>query len=206
MQNENSDNAKVESQQTKIASHIEKNRAKSLNDIYVPNPEVSDDTKLLKVGQKIKDEKGEVTLDGIASLNKSFTIGPVEMKIKNVKLIKNLPTYSLMDYFHYYTESYENFQFVKIEVELVNASDEKVNFGPVAHLKTSNNEERVFKDDFYIEYLGGEIKPNGSKQGALGFIVAKNSPKLDWVEITTSDVLDQDKKVIGKAQKMKIDL
>lgn len=206
MQKVNNGEVKTESQQTKIASNIEKNRAKSLSDIYVPNPQVSNDTKLLKVGQKLKDDKGEITLEGKATLNKTFTIGSVEMKIKNVKLIQNSPTYSLMDYFHYYTESYENFQFVKVEVELVNKSNEKVNFGPVSHLRTSNNEEKAFHDDFYIEYLGGEIEPNASKQGALGFIIEKTSPSLDWVEITTSDVLDSNKKVVGKAQKFKIHL
>lgn len=200
------DEVKTESQHTKIASNIEKNRAKSLSDVYVPNPQVSDDTNLLKVGQKLKDEKGEITLQGKASLNKTFSIGSIEMKIKNVKVIQNSPTYSLMDYFHYYTERYEKFQFVKVEVELVNRTDEKVNFGPVSHLKTSNNEVKAFHDDFYIEYLGGEIGPNASKQGALGFIVEKTSPSLDWVEITTSDVLDSNKQVVGKAQKIKINL
>lgn len=188
------------------SSAKEKNRAKSLSEIYVSNPQVSDDTDLLEVGQSIKDDKGTVTLKGIASLNKTFTIGPVEMKIKNVKLIHNLPTYSLMDYFHYYTENYEEFDFVKVEVELVNKSDQAVHFGPIAHLNTSNGETRNFEDDFYIEYLGGEIEANGSKQGALGFIVEKSNPNLEWIDITTSDVLDKDKKEIGKAQNIKIDL
>lgn len=200
------DEVKTESQHTKIASNIEKNRAKSLNDVYVPNPQVSDDTNLLKVGQKLKDEKGEITLLGIASLNKTFTIGSIELKIKNVKLIQNSPTYSLMDYFHYYTERYEKFQFVKVEVELVNKASEKVNFGPVSQLQTSNNEVKAFHDDFYIEYLGGEIGPNASKQGALGFIVENIAPSPDWFEIKTSDVLDSNKQVVGKAQKIKIQL
>ncbi|MEH7505635.1 DUF4352 domain-containing protein [Neobacillus drentensis] len=184
----------------------EKNRAKSLSEIYVPNPQVSDDTNLLNVGQTIKDSKGTVTLKGIASLNKTFTVGPVEMKIRNVKLIHNLPTYSLMDYFHYHTENYEDFNFIKVEVELVNKSDQTVQFGPIAHLNTSNGEKRSFEDDFYIEYLGGEIEPNGSKQGALGFIVEKSTPDVKWVEIQTSDVLDQNHKEIGKSQNIKIDL
>jgi len=180
-------------------------KAKSLSDIYVPNPQVTDDTKLLKIGQILKDDKGEVTLNGLAALNKSFHIGPIDMKIKNVKLIHNLPTYSLMDYFHYYTEHYEEFEFVKVEVELINHSSENVRFGPVSHLTTSNNEEKVFKDDFYIEYLGGEIVANSSKQGALGFIVEKTSPRLNWLEITTSDVLDDNQKVIQKGQRIKVD-
>ncbi|GHI00048.1 DUF4352 domain-containing protein [Neobacillus kokaensis] len=186
-------------------SKVEKNRAKSLSDVYVPNPQVSDDTKLLHAGQTIEDSKGKVTLKGIASLNKSYSVGPVEMKIKNVKLLHNKPTYSLMDYFHSYTENYEEFNFIKVEVELVNKSDQTVYFGPIAHLKTNNGETRNFEDDFYIEYLGGEIKPNGSKQGALGFIIEKSSPDVKWIEIQTSNVLDQNHKEIGKSQKIKID-
>lgn len=189
-----------------VGSNKEKNRAKSLSETYVPNPQVSDDTKLLNVGQTIKDSKGTVNLKGIASLNKIYTIGPVEMKIKNVKLIHNLPSYSLMDYFHYYTENYEEFDFIKVEVELINKTDQTVHFGPIAHLNTSNGEIRNFEDDFYIEYMGGEIEPNGSKQGTLGFIVEKSTPDLKWVEIQTSDVLDKNNKEIGKSQKIKIDL
>ncbi|MFF3025257.1 DUF4352 domain-containing protein [Gottfriedia sp. NPDC057948] len=186
-------------------STISKSRAKSLNDVYVPNPQVSDDTSLLLKGQTLKDDKGEVTLEGIASINNSYTIGPIEMKIKQIKLIKNLPTYSLMDYFHYYTESYESFRFVKVEVEIINHANKQLHFGPVAHLMTSNNEVKEFKDDFYIEYLGGEINPNSSKQGAMGFIVDHTDPSLKWIELTTSDVLDDQHKVIAKAQKIKVD-
>ncbi|MEH7451671.1 DUF4352 domain-containing protein [Gottfriedia acidiceleris] len=189
----------------KNVSTISKSRAKSLNDLYVPNPQVSDDTSLLLKGQTLKDEKGEVTLEGIASLNKSYSIGPIVMKIKQIKLIKNLPTYSLMDYFHYYTESYESFRFVKVEVEIINHSNKQLHFGPVAHLMTSNNEVKEFKDDFYIEYLGGEMNPNSSKQGSMGFIVDHTDPSLKWIELTTSDVLDDQHKVIAKAQKIKVD-
>ncbi|MEE6453071.1 DUF4352 domain-containing protein [Gottfriedia acidiceleris] len=189
----------------KKVSTLSKSRAKSLDDLYVPNPQVSDDTSLLLKGETLKDEKGEVTLEGIASLNKSYTIGPIEMKIKQIKLIKNLPTYSLMDYFHYYTESYESFRFIKVEVEIINHSNKQLHFGPVAHLITSNNEVKEFKDDFYIEYLGGEMNPNGSKQGAMGFIVDHANPNLKWIELTTSDVLDDQHKVIAKAQKIKVD-
>jgi hypothetical protein len=188
----------------KNVSTTSKSRAKSLNDVYVPNPQVSDDTSLLLKGQTLKDDKGEVTLEGIASLNKSYSIGPIEMKLKQIKLIKNLPTYSLMDYFHYYTESYESFRFIKVEVEIINHSNKKLHFGPVAHLMTSNNEVKEFKDDFYIEYLGGEMSPNSSKQGAMGFIVDHIDPSLKWIELTTSDVLDDQHKVIAKAQKIKV--
>ncbi|WP_129692117.1 DUF4352 domain-containing protein [Gottfriedia acidiceleris] len=190
----------------KNVSTISKSRAKSLDDVYVTNPQVSDDTSLLLKGQTLKDDKGEVTLEGIASLNKSYSIGPIDMKIKQIKLIKNLPTYSLMDYFHYYTESYESFRFIKVEVEIINHSSKQLHFGPVAHLTTSNNEVKEFKDDFYIEYLGGEINPNSSKQGAMGFIVDHTDPSLKWIELTTSDVLDDQHKVIAKAQKIKVDL
>ncbi|PGM49405.1 DUF4352 domain-containing protein [Bacillus sp. AFS053548] len=190
----------------KNVSTISKSRAKSLGDVYVTNPQVADDTSLLLKGQTLKDEKGEVTLEDIATLNKTYSIGPIEMKIKQIKLINNLPTYSLMDYFHYYTESYESFRFVKVEVEIINHSNKQLHFGPVAHLMTSNNEVKEFKDDFYIEYLGGEMNPNSSKQGAMGFIVEHTVPSLKWIELTTSDVLDDQHKVIAKAQKIKVDL
>lgn len=45
------------SEKNNDGSNKEKSRAKSLSHIYVPNPQVSDDTKLLNVGQTIEDSK-----------------------------------------------------------------------------------------------------------------------------------------------------
>ncbi|MBT2730411.1 hypothetical protein J7E63_26625 [Bacillus sp. ISL-75] len=194
------------SENQKDRSKKEKNRAKSLSDIYIPNPQVSNDTELLQVGQTIKDSKGTITLKEIAAQNKIYTVGPIDLRIKNVKLIHNMPTYSLMDYFHYYTEDYEEFEFIKVEVELVNKSDQTVHFGPVAHLTTSNGGIKTFEDDFYIEYFGGELEPKGSKQGALGFIVKKSTPDIKWIAIQTSEVLDENHKELGNSQNIKIKL
>ncbi|MGG5254112.1 hypothetical protein ACQYAD_11515 [Neobacillus sp. SM06] len=204
------DSEKVKAKETETNKDVggsvkPKNKAKSLTDVYVPNPQVPNDTNLLQVGKSVKDDKGEMNLLGLAALNKVYSVGPIEMKIKNVKLLQLLPTYSLMDYFHYYTENYEDIKYVKVEVELINKSAKTVQFGPVAHLETSNGEKKDFKDDFYIEYLGGEIEANGSKQGSLGFIIEKSSPKPSWIEITTSDVLDKNNKKVAGAQKIKID-
>ncbi|XJZ25691.1 DUF4352 domain-containing protein [Bacillota bacterium Lsc_1132] len=204
------DSEKVKAKETETkkdegGSVKQKNKAKSLTDVYVPNPQVPNDTSLLQVGKSVKDDKGEMNLLGLAALNKTYSIGPIEMKIKNVKLLQLLPTYSLMDYFHYYTENYEDINYVKVEVELINKSAETVQFGSVAHLQTSNGEKKDFKDDFYIEYLGGEIEANGSKQGSLGFIIEKKAPKLNWIEITTSDVLDKNNKKMEDGKKIKVD-
>ncbi|WP_409294881.1 DUF4352 domain-containing protein [Peribacillus sp. SCS-26] len=192
---------KQEQTEKKVSS---KDRAKSLNDVYVPNPQVPDDTSLLKKGQTISDEKGEMELKGIASVNKVYKIGSIEMKIKNVKVMRNMPVYSLMDYFHPYTENYEDFTYVKTEVEMVNKGKETVHFGPVAALKTSNGEKKTFEDDFYIEYLNGSIKPGGSKQGAMGMILEQGKNGVRWIELTTSDVLGPTHKKIADAVTIKI--
>ncbi|WP_409291680.1 DUF4352 domain-containing protein [Peribacillus sp. SCS-37] len=195
--------AKEKQEQTE-KKEPEESRAKSLNDIYVPNPQVPDDTSLLSKGQTISDEKGEMELKGIASVNKVYKIGTIEMKIKNVKILRNRPVYSLMDYFHPYTENYEDFTYIKTEVEMVNKGQEIVHFGPVAALKTSSGEKKTFEDDFYIEYLNGSIEPGGSKRGAMGMILEQGKDGVRWVELTTSDVLGQKHEKAADAVTIKI--
>lgn len=197
--------AKAENEPKQASPKEEKQRAKSLEDVYVPNPQVPDDTNLVKVGESLKDEKGEATLKEMAALHKTFQVGPIELKVKNVKVIHNVPSYSLMDYFHSFTEHHEEFDYVKVEVEMINHAEQPVHFAPVAQMKTSNGDEMTFADDFYIEYLSGELQGHGSKQGALGFIIEKPADELASLEFITGDVLDENEKKLAEPVKIKVD-
>ncbi|MBM7585332.1 hypothetical protein JOC86_001874 [Bacillus pakistanensis] len=187
---------------------------------YQPNPQVTDDRSLQKVGQTYKDRKGEATLKSIKKVNKTYKVGPVEVTVKEMKLIHLRPDYSMIDYFHVLTHA-EEFDFVKVFVEVKNTSSEKVNFAPIALLKTSSGETFTWEKDIYLEELNGELKGNATKAGNLGFIVnaekahegnkkegADHDHKeedIKWVEITTSDVFDQNEKKIADSQKIKIE-
>ncbi|MDN4072829.1 DUF4352 domain-containing protein [Fictibacillus terranigra] len=174
-------------------------------DVHVPNPQVSDDRNLTKIGQTIDDSKGEMTLKGIKNVNKHYNHEPISLTIKDVKLIHHKPDNSMIDFFHSYTHE-EEFDFVKIAVEIKNNSDKTVKFAPVALIKTSDGQKKMFDEDIYLEELGGEMKENSTKEGTLGFIVEEAKQPIQWVEVTTSDVFNQNDKLIHKAQTIKIDL
>jgi hypothetical protein len=173
-------------------------------DVNVPNPQVSDDQNLKEIGQTINDPKGEITLEAIKNVNKNYNVSPIGLIIQDVKLIHYKPDYSMIDFFHSYTHN-EEFDFVKIAVEIKNTSNKTVKFAPVALVKTSDGQKKMWEEDIYLEELGGEIEGNGTKKGSLGFIVEKAKQPIQWVEVTTSDVFDQNDKLIHKAQKIKID-
>jgi hypothetical protein len=194
---------------------------------YQPNPQVTDDRSLQKVGDIYVDGKGEATLKAYKDVNQTYTVGPIELTVKEMKWIHLRPDYSMIDYFHVLTHD-EEFDFVKVFVEIKNTSAKNVNFAPIAFIKTNTGETLDWEKDIYLEELNGELKGNQTKFGNLGFIVNASDSHQDeqnddqqkeshdekhqsakeesikWIEITTSDVFDQEQKKISESQKIKI--
>lgn len=185
-------------------------------DQYQPNPQVTDDSSLKNIGQTYADAKGEAILKAVKNVNQTYKVGPVELTVKEMKWIHLRPAYSMIDYFHVLTHD-EEFDFVKVFVEIKNTSPEKVNFAPIALLQTNTGETFDWEKDIYLEELNGEMEPNSTKSGNIGFIVnatdshnhndegSKEAKDIEWIEITTSDVFDMEKKKINESEKIKIE-
>lgn len=184
---------------SKDSSNIDTSYAEN----YEPNPQVTDDRTLLKEGETVLDEKGEATLKKVIFPNETHEMGPIKLHIKDVKLIHLKPDYSLVDYFHMLTHE-EEFDFVKLYVEIENTSNEQLNYAPIAMLKTSNGQTFDWEKDIYLEELNGVIEGNKTKSGNLGFVL-ESSKDLEWIEITTSDVYDENQKKISNSEKIKIE-
>jgi hypothetical protein len=221
-QTENTENKNID--ETNQQKDMEQRQ--NLMDEYQPNPQVTDDRTLQKVGQTYANGKGEATLKAIKNLDKTYKVGPIELTVKEMKLIHLRPDYSMIDYFHVLTHD-EEFEYIKVFVEIKNTSNEKVNFAPIALLKTNTDETYDWEKDIYLEELNGEIEGNSTKYGNLGFIVnasdshahkdehseeedhkddiSNEAKDIDWIEITTSDVFDKEKKKISDSQKIKIE-
>ena len=203
------DNTKAE----ETLNETNKSENQDTNEKYQPNPQVTDDQSLLKVGQTYSDAKGEATLKAINQVNQTYKVGPIELTVKEMKMIHLRPDYSMIDYFHVLTHD-EEFDFVKVFVEIKNTSSEKVNFAPIALLKTNSGETFDWEKDIYLEELNGEIAGNSTKSGNLGFIVnasesgthnGGDAKNIEWIEITTSDVFGKEEKKINESEKIKIE-
>lgn len=181
-----------------LAQEIESNYL----DGYGANPQVPDDRTLLTVGQSIKDAKGEATLQKINLEEQTFNVGDIKLTVKDTKLIHLFPDYSLTDYFHALTHD-EEFEFVKLFVEIKNNSNDKVNFAPIAMIETNTGQKITWDQDIYLENLNEEIEGSASKKGNLGFIVDTKT-NLEWIEITTSDVFDENEEKVADAKKFRI--
>jgi len=217
-ENQTENNADEKNDETKQEKDQEQTESKI--DEYQPNSQVTDDRSLQKVGQTYADKKGEATLKAIKPMNKTYKLGEIELTVKEMKLIHLRPDYSMIDYFHVLTHD-EEFDFVKVFIEIKNNSSEKMNFAPIALLKTNTGETFDWQKDIYLEELNGEIEGNGTKFGNIGFIVNatgghahkegqnesdhKEKKDIKWIEITTSDVFDKNEKKISDAKKIKIE-
>ncbi len=169
---------------------------------YVRNPQVSDDKSILEVGQSSRDQRGEITLKAIQNESQTYKLDAIEFTIREAKILHFKPDYSLVDFYHPYTHE-EEFDFVKLFVEIKNTSNKPLKFAPVALLNTSSGETKTWEDDIYLEELNGEMEANGIKKGNLGFIVKKAN--FDSIEITTSDVFNNLDQKLTTAEKIKVE-
>lgn len=172
---------------------------------YVPNPQLTDDRSLQEVGQTYTDDKGSSALKAIKHINKAYEIGDIQLTVRDIKVIDHTPAYGMIDFFHSLTHD-EEFDFVKVNVEIKNESNQTMQFAPIAVLELSTGEKRYFDQDIYLEDLNGLLKENETKTGNLGFILEKPlQGELEWVKITTSDLLNENQEIVSKAQEIKID-
>ncbi|MFA1713979.1 DUF4352 domain-containing protein [Peribacillus frigoritolerans] len=181
--------AKVKTEE--IARPLEK------KDVYVPNPQLPDDINLNQIGQNVSDAKGELTLKAYKKVNETLNVGPIEVKFKEMKVMHATPDYSMIDFFHGYTHD-EDFDIVKVNVEIINNSDKKMKFSPVAFLETDRGEHLTWEDEIYLEELTGEIEGNGSKSGNIGFILKDGN--IQGISVMTSDAVDDEGKVLAKGK------
>lgn len=165
-------------------------------DGYVLSPQVTDDRLLQETGQNKRDAKGEATVKAVNMDSETYKAGPVELIVAESKILQLEPDYSLIDFFHSYTHEQE-FEVVKMFVEITNTSDEPIHFAPVALLETAEEELKLWEDDIYLEELNGELAPGETKTGNVGFIIEKGG--IESINITTSDVFDSKDKQIAKA-------
>lgn len=165
-------------------------------DGYVLSPQVTDDRLLQETGQNKRDAKGEATVKAVNMDSETYKVGPVELIVAESKILQLEPDYSLIDFFHSYTHEQE-FEVVKMFVEITNTSDEPIHFAPVALLETAEEELKLWEDDIYLEELNGELAPGETKTGNVGFIIEKGG--IESINITTSDVFDSKDKQIAKA-------
>ncbi|MED4697418.1 DUF4352 domain-containing protein [Peribacillus frigoritolerans] len=166
-------------------------------DVYVPNPQLPDDINLNQIGQNVSDAKGELTLKAYKKVNETLNVGPIEVNIKELKVMHATPDYSMIDFFHGYTHD-EDFDIVKVNVEIKNNSDKKIKFSPVAFLETDRGEHLTWEDEIYLEELTGEIEGNGSKSGNIGFIL--NDGNIKGISVMSSDAVDDEGKVLAKGK------
>lgn len=166
---------------------------------YFPNPQVPDDRELDEIGEVLSDRKGDVTLLNQLTPNETVNLGPIQLVVKEVKTIHLRPDYGMIDYFHVLTHE-EEFDFVKVFFEVTNTSNEEVNFGPVAFVETSEGEKVTWEKDIYLDGLHGVYAPGEKKQGNVGFILENSN--ITSLKVLTSDVFDQNEKIIDQATEL----
>jgi len=169
---------------------------------YVPNPQLPDDRKLTEVDASIADAKGELTLKQFVRPDVTRTIGPITMKVEEVKVFHARPSYGMIDFFHGFTHD-ESFDLVKTRVTITNTGNEPVTFNPVAHFKLDAKTEKTIEDDVYLESLAATYAPDETRSGNFGFILEQPLSSVEWL---TSDVLNAKRDVLEKGTSLSFPL
>ncbi|WP_163100361.1 DUF4352 domain-containing protein [Peribacillus alkalitolerans] len=176
-----------------------------LYDFY-ESPQVTSDAGLEKPGQTYSDRKGEITLKEFKKIDQHFKLDTVDYYIKEVKVLHYRPDYSMIDFFHAQTHD-EEFDFIKVSVEIKNQGDQPVKFVPVSLLETNTGFQADWEKDIYLEELHGDLNANGHKKGSLGFILEEGEAEnLKKITIQTSDVMNENDKILHEAEKIIVDM
>jgi hypothetical protein len=187
----------------------EKNTNESTNDTskkYSNSPQAVNDQSVTNIGQIYEDKNGVITLRAIHNNPETLEIGPIELTIKEVKIFTYLPSNDLIDYFHGFTHNEDNFNYVKVRVEVKNTSDQPAKFSPIGQLETNEGEKVSGEEDFYLESLIGEYTPGEVREGNIGLVIEETSVEnIEWVKIITSDVLNTENNTINKTEEIKIE-
>ncbi|AQQ55063.1 hypothetical protein B0X71_08930 [Planococcus lenghuensis] len=172
---------------------------------YVNNPQAPETRSLKEVGQTFTDEDGSVTLKAITDYSGTHSIGPVKLTIADIKVMNYSPSPDLIDYFHGYTHSEDNFSYIKLQVTIENTSEQLVDFAPVSVLETNEGEKKDFEDDFYLQNLYGQLQSGETKMGELAFVLEKTDlENLKSIAIHTSDVFDEKKTSLHEGEIVEI--
>jgi len=179
---------------------------------YAGNPQVTDDATLQKIGDSFWDKKGKLVLEDIKKVNQKYKIGPIELTVIDIKVLRYLPAYSLIDFFHGFTHEAEDFDFVRVHMKIRNTENDDVYFAPIALIELSSGERMTWEDDFYLEELNGLYRGNEEKIGNMGFVIDKQShnhgnvktSEVKSVQLTTSEVFNRDREVISDRETIQI--
>ena len=191
-------------EESKALEKTEQNQAVlEKKDAEVPNPQLPNDRVLEEVGDTVSDDKGELTLKAAKEVRQTLEIGPVNLAIGEVKILHVIPDYSMIDFFHGYTHD-DEFDIVKVSMEIRNSSDQDVQFSPLAFLETESGEYFTSKKDIYLEELNGVLEPHSVKKGSMGFILDKGET-TGTLSLTTSDAADKQGEILSKGQTLDFD-
>ncbi|MEH6947987.1 hypothetical protein V7068_13135 [Bacillus sp. JJ634] len=171
---------------------------------FIPNRHIPDDLHVTEVGQSITDSKGELTLLAKATEIAPIVVGPIEVMIRDVKVIRVVPDDSMMDFFQAYTKK-QGFDMIKISVEIHNTSSDTVQFTPVTRLETTDGEQKTEKDNLFLEEMKGTFVGGDVKRGDIGFILNDQAQStLQGIHIFTSDTVNTNGTVFEQGKKIEI--
>ncbi|SEJ43381.1 hypothetical protein SAMN04488127_1752 [Bhargavaea ginsengi] len=146
---------------------------------YRPNPRISDDRRITRPGEVVRDSRGGLEVLKASGEQKQVSAGPAELTVRETKLLRYVPATGRFN-------GGQTFEFVKLFVEVRNTGGEPIQFNPVSVIGTDTGEALRWEDDLYREELGGMIAPGEVKAGNIGFILRESD--VDELTISADDI------------------
>lgn len=144
-------------------------------------------------GDSISSFFGTLTLKKNIPINKLYLLDGIEYIVNDIKIIHFHPAQGHEHLFKEYTNLRE-FDFIKMNVEMVNTKPKTVKFTPIISLYA----DKFFisgEKDIYQEKISGNLKGGETKKGNIGFILPTPYEQVNQINITSSAVIDLDNTV-----------
>ncbi|NHM31211.1 hypothetical protein [Neobacillus terrae] len=168
------------------AVHLKEKTLKS----KTPSAQLPKDNDFSDSGDSISSFFGTLTLKKNIPINKLYLLDGIEYIVNDIKIIHFQPAPGREHFFRKYTNLRE-FDFIKMNVEMVNTKPKTVKFTPIISLDA----DKVFisgEKDIYQEKMSGNLKGGETKKGNIGFILPTPYEQVNQINITSSAVRDLD--------------
>jgi len=157
-------------------------------------PEPSDDGPLQEVGDTLSFEGGTMELLKVATIDETFTTGPIEMTVTKISVMNFQPNDLTKPAF----DDKDNVTIIGVGMAVENTSADTINFYPDQSNLVTNTKEQVTPNLLISEQTGGEFFGEVVKEGVVGYVVESAPSDIEAITVNVMAPSDEAFSTVGE--------
>lgn len=166
--------------------------------------EVTDNEWETQVGDTTENEAGSFTLHARNDTTDPIETGSISLTLNQVNTVSG----ELTEEFASYLDDKEDINYIQLDMEVANSSEETINFyAGQATVTTSTGEQLDMPNGLMSDHIGGEFIGAVSKSGSLIYLLENSlAEDVEWVRILINAPQNDNYEKIGEDIDIKVEL